>query len=155
MNWWKLAPRSAEYAPLARMRSDIDRVFDRFFREPFDIDRNSNTDEWLPMLDVKEAENEIVVRAEIPGVAPKDVNVTLSGNTLVISGQKEDFKEEKGDSSYISERRFGAFRRMVPLPEGIDAEKVAAEQDNGVLTVRVGKTKATRPRQIAVKPVAK
>lgn len=138
---------------LLRMRDEMERMFDRFIRDPFELvwhPENGKT--WFPALDVIDNETEVVVKAEVPGLEPKDVNVALSGNTLTISGHKDESSEEKGENFYMSERSFGAFRRAVTLPEGVDADKVKAEQKDGVLTVRVGKHKTAKARQIPVQP---
>ncbi|HEY3244382.1 MAG TPA: Hsp20/alpha crystallin family protein [Phycisphaerae bacterium] len=106
-------------------------------------------------LDVKDSESEVIVKAEIPGVDAKNVDISLSGNVLTISGQKEELKEEKGEDYFVSERNFGSFRRSLELPQTVDPEKITAEQDNGVLTVKIGKLKIAKPRRIPVKVMAK
>jgi HSP20 family protein len=158
MNWWNLSPRQTGLATtpaLSRMRTEFDRAFDRFFRDAPAVGWVEDAEGWLPSVEIKDSETDYVIKAEIPGVAAKDVNVSLCGNSLCISGEKDESREEKEGQSFFCERRFGAFRRTVPLPDGFDPDKVAAEQDNGVLTVRVGKLKATKPRQISVRPAAK
>lgn len=151
MNWWRPTGARTENA-LARMRTDLDRVFDRFIRDPFENGWPGEREGWAPALDVKETDGEVVVKAEIPGVAPKDLHVALNGNLLTISGHKEECKEERGEGCCLMERSFGSFRRTIPMPDGIDAEKVSAEQDNGVLTIRVAKLKGAKPKQITVRP---
>lgn len=136
---------------LARMRDEMERVFDRFVRDPFDLVVHPDRKSWMPALDVTDTEAEVVVKAEIPGMTAKDVNVSISGNRLMLSGEKEESKEEKGDCCYISERSFGSFHRVIDLPEGIDPDKVLADQADGLLTVRIGKLKAAKPKHIPVK----
>lgn len=157
MNWWKGRDRESPGGPvhtLARMRDEFDRAFDRVLRAPIE-GVWGNEQAWMPTIDVKEGETEVVVQAEIPGVQPKDVTVSLSGGVLMIAGQKEETREEHRDDYWMNERRFGSFRRAIPLPEGIDAENVVAEQDNGVLTVRVARLKSAKPRKITVRSTAK
>lgn len=138
---------------LSRFRAEMDRLFERFFRDPwsvFDETSWASSWGWNPALDVIDGEKEVTVRAEIPGVDPKDVEVTVSGNLLTIAGEKKDVSEEKGKNFYRSECSYGSFRRSVALPEGVDADKVQAEYSNGVLTVRVAKSKTAAPRKITV-----
>ena len=136
---------------LARMRDEMERVFDRFVRDPFDLVVHPEHRTWLPPLDVIDNESEIIVKAEVPGMMAKDVNVSISGNRLTLSGEKEERKEENDDNCYISERSFGSFHRVIDLPEGIDPEKVTADQKDGVLTVKIAKLKTAKPKHIPVK----
>jgi HSP20 family protein len=134
-----------------RMRDEIDRVFDRFVRDPLDYVWQGEGRAWLPALYVTDGEAEVTIKAEVPGMAAKDVDVSISGNLLTLSGHKEEAKEEKGENFYVRERRFGSFHRSIELPEGVDSEKVSAEQDNGVLTVKIPKLRAAKPKHIPVK----
>jgi len=154
MNLLRTKPRelgTTNMPTLARMRDEMDRVFDRFLRDPFEAMWRPERMSWMPALDVTDTENEIVIKAEVPGMAAKDVNVTLTGNRLTLSGEKEDTKEEKRQGCYINERNFGSFQRIIELPEGVDPEKINAEQTDGVLTVKIGKLKAVKPKHVQVK----
>jgi len=134
-------------------RSEMNRLMDRFFEKPwsfFDADSLPSVSGWAPSFDVSDGEKEVTVRAEIPGVDPKDVEVTVSGNLLNISGEKKDSRQEKGKNVWRSECSYGSFRRSVELPEGVDADKVTAEHANGILTVKVAKSKAAAARRISV-----
>lgn len=142
---------SPSYPTLGRMRDEMERVFDRFVRDPFDLVVHPDRKTWMPALDVTDTETEIVVKAEVPGMSAKDVHVALSGNRLTLSGEKEETKEEKSECCYVSERSFGSFHRIVELPEGLDPDRVTADQSDGVLTVRIGKLKSAKPRHIPVK----
>lgn len=153
MNLLRRKPNEASLAPtnmLTRMRGEMDRVLDR----PLDLSWPTNGESWMPALDVIDSETEITIKAEVPGMAAKDVNVSISGNVLTLSGEKEESKEEKGENFYVSERRFGSFRRAVELPEGVDADKITAEQTNGVLTVRIPRSKAAKPKSIPIRTMA-
>jgi len=138
---------------LGLLRSEMNRVMDRFFANPwglFDEDPFLSASGWAPSFDVIDGEKEVTVRAEVPGVDPKEVQVTVSGNVLTISGENNESHEEKGKHLFRSECSYGSFCRSVELPEGVDAEKVTAEHANGILTVRVGKSKAAAARRISV-----
>jgi HSP20 family protein len=149
----QIKPREVGFGPvpaLEQIRDAMDRVFDRFTAEPFEWGWGGNG-KWIPALDVIDAESEFLIKAEIPGMDPKDVNISISGDRLTLSGEKEESTEDKRDNYFVSERRFGSFQRTVQLPEGADTEKVIAEQANGVLTVRIPKLKAVKPRQVPIK----
>jgi HSP20 family protein len=144
---------------LARLREDLDQTFDRFFSEPFGIGtiepKSLRAEGWIPPLDVSETDNEVTIRAEVPGIAAKDLDICVSGTTLSIAGQKEETKETKDEDFYQCERRFGSFRRAIDLPETVDPDKVSAESDNGVVTIHVAKKPGAKPKQVEVKPASK
>lgn len=143
-------------AALSRFHSDVDRLFERFFDEPFlgqgrwPSQLNSWPDAWSPSIDVSEGEDAITVRVELPGVDPKDIDVSLSGDALTVSGEKREESEERRAGYYHAERRFGSFHRTVPLPAPVDKEKIAAEYEKGVLTVRIEKSAVATARRIPI-----
>jgi HSP20 family protein len=140
---------------LARLRDEMDRTFDRFFSEPFGImdvePKSLRTEGWIPALDVSETDTEVTIRAEVPGIAAKDLDISASGNSLSIAGQKEETSEKSGEEFCQCERRFGSFRRVIDLPDTVDADKITAESDNGVVTIHVAKKPGAKPKQIEVK----
>jgi HSP20 family protein len=140
-----------ELAPLTEFRHEVDRLFDSFLREPLGWSERGWNDLWNPSLDVSEDEKSVTVKVEVPGVKPDDINLSVTGNTLVISGEKKESQERKGDGFYHTERRFGSFRRNVMLPPGVDGDKVTADYAQGVLTVRLEKSPEAMPRKILVK----
>lgn len=109
---------------------------------------------WMPAIDVSESDDQVVIRAETPGVMARDLEVTISGTTLTISGKKEEREETEQEDFFRSERRFGAFRRTIELPETVDADRVNAECENGVVTIRVAKQPGQRSRRVEVKSTA-
>ena len=148
---WKSRNKEDDYfgmAPVSQFRGELDRLFDRFFRDPWG--EGDAVTGWSPTLDVTDTEKEVVIRADVPGVDPKDLNLTVTGNLLTISGEKKEQTEKKGENYYHAERRFGSFRRTVQLPAGVDADKVTAEHKNGVVTIHLKKTPGATPRRIAV-----
>jgi HSP20 family protein len=152
---WRSKQRQGEQAesPLVTLRNEMDRLFDTFLREPLGaIDWPFvGQGKWSPTIDVAEGDDEVTVRAELPGIDPKDLEVSVSGNQLVLSGEKRESAEQKGKDFYHSESRYGSFRRAVRLPEGIDTENVDAQYANGVLTMRLKKTPSAMPKRIEVK----
>jgi HSP20 family protein len=145
---------SGESAPLATLRNEMDRLFDSFVREPFgmlDWPAFMGGEKWWPAVDVAESDKDVTIRAEIPGIDPKELDVTVTGNQLVISGEKKESTEKKDKGFYHSEARYGSFRRVIPLPEGVDAEHVDANYANGILTLNIQKTPAAAAKKIEIK----
>lgn len=139
-------------SPLGYFRSEMDRLFDRFLGDPWGLAREGlGMAGWAPSVDVSETDDEITVRAEVPGVDAKDIEISLTGQVLTISGEKKETTETKDESYYRSERRFGSFKRSLQLPAGIDAEKVTAEHRNGVLMIHLKKRESAVPKRIPVK----
>lgn len=137
---------------LSRFRNEIEHVFDRFLTEPFELAwYGREGKEWMPRLDVVEGADAITVRMELPGVSPKNVDVTVRENVMTISGHKEESSKEEGRDYYISEREFGAFRRTIELPQSCDPDRVTASHDNGVITVKIARLKEAAPKHIAIK----
>ncbi|HEY8090391.1 MAG TPA: HSP20 family small heat-shock protein, partial [Polyangiaceae bacterium] len=91
----------------------------------------------------------------IPGVKESDLEVTMTGNRLAVSGKREAEKEEKTDTYYTCERSYGEFTRSFTLPEGVDASSVHADLNQGVLTLSIKKTPETQPKKIAIQTPAK
>ncbi len=148
-----LAERRGLANPLSTFRQEMDKLVESFFGE-FDFHpfgRRSVT--FMPQVDVADAGKEIKVSVELPGLDDKDIEVSLTKETLTIKGEKREEKEEKGKDYYRSERSFGSFTRTIPLPFEIDAEKAEASFKKGVLTVSLPKTKRviSETKKVAIK----
>ena len=135
-------------------RWDPFRVMDALMRwEPFRDDFGplaSWAGGYAPRFDVKEAKDAYVLKADLPGVKEEDLDVSLSGNMLTISGQKEEEHKEEGDQYYAMERTYGSFARSFSLPDTVDGEHVTAELKDGVLTVHAPKRPEAQPKKISV-----
>jgi HSP20 family protein len=107
--------------------------------------------EWLPSFEIRENGDSFLFRADLPGIAQKDLDVSLTGNRLQVSGKREAEKETKDETVYLYERSFGSFTRTFTLPEGIDAAHTRSELKDGVLTIVVPKVPAMKPKKIEVK----
>lgn len=136
---------------LSRIRDEMDRTIDRFFGGSLLEPKFLRTEGWMPAVDVTENDAEVLVHAEVPGIAPEDLDVSVLGTTLTISGTKREKTEKRGQDFYQCERRFGEFRRVIELPESVDPEKVTADTDQGVVCVHIGKRAGVKPRHIAVR----
>ena len=109
---------------------------------------------FVPSLEVKETKNSYVVKADLPGVEEKDLDVSFEKNRLTISGKREGEKREEGETYCACERSYGSFSRSISLPDGVDTEKVKAELKGGVLTLRLPKKPEVLPKRITVKQAA-
>ena len=129
---------------LTRLREEMDRTIDRLMGTSFIEPKITRLEGWAPLVDVSETESEVLIRAEVPGIDPADLDISISGS-------KKEEKEKSGEDFYQCERRFGAFRRLVELPETIDPDKVSAETESGVITVHVGKRSGLKPRHVPIR----
>lgn len=109
------------------------------------------TDAWTPTLDLREYQDRFEVRVEVPGIDPKDVELTISDGRLTLKGEKRTDWEENTEGYYRSERCYGKFARTVVLPETVDVEKVSASGKNGVLVVTLPKRDEAQPRKIEIR----
>jgi len=109
------------------------------------------TSAWYPAVDVFEAKDAVKIVAELPGVKPEDVKLSLESNTLTIRGEKKQQAEERSERVHRYERSYGSFERAFVLPSTVDGEKISAEYRDGVLTVTVPKAERARPREIPVR----
>ncbi len=105
---------------------------------------------WTPACDVKETENEIIVKADVPGVSEKDLEVRLEDGTLTIKGERKFEEEKKGEGYHRIERGYGTFVRCFSVPDTVDPDKIKATYKDGVLTVILPKKEAAKPRTIKV-----
>lgn len=142
-----------------RARDDMGRIFSRMLGggmyEPFAGTAGGRLEGYMPPVDVSENDDAVVVRAEIPGIAARDLDISVTGNTLVISGRKDEREECEGEDFYRSERRFGAFRRTIDLPESVDPERITADSENGIVTVRFARKPGMRSRRVEIKPTSR
>lgn len=111
---------------------------------------DSATAAWVPPVDVLEQPEAIRIMAELPGVKPEDVKISVEGNVLTVHGTKQQVAEERTERVHRYERTYGAFERTFTLPATVDAEHIKAGYENGVLTITLPKAEQAKPRQIAV-----
>lgn len=105
---------------------------------------------FVPPVDVYEDEQNLILKLEIPGVNEEDLNVSLENNTLTIQGERKFEKEEKEENFHRIERRFGSFTRTFRLPSTVDAEKVEANYEKGILKISLAKRAEAKPKQIKI-----
>jgi HSP20 family protein len=105
---------------------------------------------WVPAIDLVEAEDHYILRADLPGLAPDDVDLEVEDNVLTISGERAAQHEVANGGFYRLERSSGKFRRALTLPEGVDLENIVANFDNGVLEISIPKPEQRKPRKLAI-----
>jgi HSP20 family protein len=157
------APAPSRRPSLSALRSEIDRLFEDFdlgARFPFRRALRDIEPFWrremawtAPAVDMVEKEKEYEITVELPGMDEKNIELKISNGMLTIKGEKQEQKEEKKKDYFLSERRYGSFERSFRLPDGVDANKIAATIKKGVLTVTLPKTaEAQKPeKKIEVK----
>ncbi|MEX2631448.1 MAG: Hsp20/alpha crystallin family protein [Tistlia sp.] len=138
--------RAVEEHPLASFQREMDRFFDEVWRRWDLAPSGGNRFGWTPSTDVAENDAAVEMTMELPGLDEKDVEVTLEGDRLIVQGEKRQDRqqEEAGTGWLVSERRWGRFQRVMPLPPHVDRDKVAASFQDGVLKVTLPKTEEAR-----------
>jgi HSP20 family protein len=137
---------------LSRFREEMERTIETMLTEPIIEPKLFRIEGWAPLVDISESDAEFIVRAEMPGLAEADIELSMVGNALLIAGEKRAEEETSGEDWYRCERRFGSFRRIVDLPQTVDPDRASAEMTDGMLTVRVPKRPEIRPRNIPISP---
>lgn len=145
-----------EATSVAQLRTEMDRVFERFIRTPWSAFDEAASSwlpgwTWAPSMDLTESKDDVVLTLEVPGVDPKDLEISLSGRTLSITGEKREDSVERNKSFHRMERRYGSFRRTVELPTQVDKSSIDADYKNGVLTVKAKKTGISEGKRIEIK----
>jgi HSP20 family protein len=135
------------FRELARLEREMQEMFGRMPSWPWGDDERG----WAPTVDMVDRKDELVLRADLPGLSEKDVEVTVQDGTLTIRGERKEEKEEKKEDYCYSERRYGAFTRILTLPTAVDADKVKATFKNGVLEVRLPKAAEAKGTKVEVK----
>jgi HSP20 family protein len=132
------------FAELAELRTRVERLLD-------DVEPRGRM--WTPAVDVVRDDGHLVVRADIPGIKPEEIEIEVDDGMLTVSGKHEESTEDKDDQFVRRERRYGAFMRRLALPEGVDAKKIKATTKDGVLEVTVPLPKDTpKPEPVRITP---
>jgi HSP20 family protein len=124
---------------------EVDRLFDTFFGADREQGRR-----WVPPVDLVEADDHFVLKADLPGLSESDVSIEVQDGTLAISGERKAEHESSERGWYRIERSFGSFRRSLTLPDGVDPDGISASFDRGVLEVRIPKPEERKPRRVEI-----
>lgn len=156
---WKQKKSSEEAGPpkpwsasLDQFSREMDRLFERFFRDPWSLSSFAEGSGWSPSVDVSESPEEVTVRAEVAGVEPQNLDIHIAGEFLVIAGEKKQTEEKTEENFHHSESFFGSFERRIPLPASIDVERVSADHAHGVVTIHLPKKEKAKPKRIEINP---
>lgn len=133
-----------------RIKREMDRLWDSFL-EGRPMRRGEDSGEWLPSLDVSETKNDLVIKAELPGMDPSDIDISLNNGFLLIRGEKKQEKEEKDENYHLLERSYGSFTRSVRLPREVQSDKITASFKNGVLRITLPKAEEAKKKEIKIK----
>jgi HSP20 family protein len=139
---------AASREPFAALRKEMDDLLTNFWGAP---STNWMATTLSPAMDIAEGDNAFTVKVDIPGMEAKDLNVQVHGNTLTVSGQRQEAKETKDKTFYRMERRSGSFSRTATLPCNINEDEVVAEYVNGVLSLTLPKAESAKAKKISVK----
>ncbi len=137
------------FSELTTLREEMDKMWNRFFGGEWPS-LETFRGEWAPSVDVSETKDSVVVRAEVPGLEPKDIDISLSNDVLTIRGKKEQEKEEKEENYHRIERSYGSFSRSIRLPREVQGNKIKANYKNGVLRITLPKSKEAKEIKIKV-----
>lgn len=136
---------------LMDLRSEMDRAFDRFFDLPaVGWPTVGMSQMWAPPLEIYDEDQNLVIRTELPGIDPDEIEISVADNVLTIAGEKREENKENRDGVYRSEVRYGRFLRALELPRDVDTNKIETEYDNGVLTLRIPRTEQRQAKRIPV-----
>ena len=138
--------------PFADFRGTMDRLFDEGFSRPWRVLPATAADGYEATfpVEVSETESDLEVKAALPGVNPDEVDITVQNDVLTIKAEHKDTSEDKKRDYYRREIRYGAFHRAMTLPVSVDSDKAEAKFENGVLSLKLPKAEALRPKQIKV-----
>ncbi|HLJ30143.1 MAG TPA: Hsp20/alpha crystallin family protein [Candidatus Angelobacter sp.] len=144
--------RRDPFFELTSLQDRMNQLFSQAFGgfEGFGSEQPLTSAEFLPPVDILEDEQKLTFQAEIPGVKEEDLNITLENNVLTITGERKFKEEEKKENFHRIERRYGKFTRSFSLPTGVDAEKVNATFENGLLNITLPKREEFKPKQITI-----
>jgi len=129
------------------LREAMDRLFDDAFTRPFDLNASAS----VPAVDLVETDNELTVKATLPGVKPEDVQISVSGDILSLHGEFKQESEKKDATYHLRESRTGTFDRKIQLPMDVKIDQAKAAFENGILTITLPKAEEEKPRNIPIK----
>ena len=131
-------------------KNEMDRLFDRFFDWRPTL-FGSEDSRWVPSVDISETPKAVIIKAEVPGMDPKDIQVSISNNILTIQGEKRHEKEEEDENLHRVERSYGSFYRSIQLPAEVESDKADAKYKNGILKLKLPKTREESLKKIEIK----
>ena len=135
---------------LGSLQNEMNRLFNTVFDTPAPAGGGTPLRRWMPAMDLVEADEHFVLRADLPGMGEEDIKIELEDGTLTVSGERKAEHEDREEGYYRVERAFGSFSRSLTLPKGVNPDEVNASFDRGVLEVRIPKPEERKPRRIEI-----
>jgi len=148
--WRPLGTFMERGEPFRDIQSEMNRLFDSFFGRPTATATGTGSRVWMPVVDMYETKDDLLLNFELPGVREKDVSPSITGDLLTVRGERQFRQELKDDHTYHIERAYGKFERTVQLPMPVQAGRVTATFRDGVLEVKLPKTEEVRPKEIKI-----
>ncbi len=146
---WRPFRELAPFREFDGMRREMDRLWDSFLeRRPVKAEEEGG---FLPALDLAETDSELVVKCEVPGLDPKDIDISLSDGMLTIKGEKKQEREEKEADYHLVERSYGSFTRSIRLPKEVQGGKISASYKNGILKITLPKSEEAKKKEVKIK----
>ena len=136
--------------PFRDIQNEMNRVFDRFLGRPLAPASGMDRQPWVPILDMYETSDDLIVNFELPGVREKDISLSVTGDLLTVKGEREFNHQLRDDNCLHMERVYGKFERSIRLPMPVQADRVSATCRDGMLEVRLPKTEEVRPKEIKI-----
>jgi HSP20 family protein len=136
------------FRDLNEVQQEMNRVFDSFFGRPATVSTGERM--WVPLCDMYETKDDVVVVFELPGVREKEVSVNITADLLTLKGERKWDREIKDESYHRLERVYGKFERSVPLPVPVQADKATATYRDGVLEIKLPKAEEVKPKEIKI-----
>jgi HSP20 family protein len=134
------------------LREAMDRLFDDAFTRPLGFAGNGNGYGWsTPAVDMYQTDNEVVVKASLPGIKAEEVQINVTGDVLTLKGETRQNDESNDKAYHIREQRWGMFERSIGLPTAVTADKAQANFENGILTITLPKAEEAKPKSITIK----
>jgi HSP20 family protein len=127
-------------------KDEMNKLLENFFEKG-----GSSRANWLPLMDISETNENLIIKVEVPGVESKDIDISITGDILTIKGEKKSEKEEKNKNYHFIERKYGAFLRSVTLPVSVKTDQIKAEYKNGILEINLPKIEKSEVKKIPVK----
>ena len=147
---WRPSGTLMDREPFRDIQNEMNRLFDGFFGRPLGTATGTGSRAWMPVVDMYETKDDLILSFELPGVREKEVSVSITGDLLTVKGERQFNQELNNDNYHHMERAYGKFERTVQLPMPVQAGRVTATFCDGVLEVKLPKTEEVRPKEIKI-----
>ena len=148
MERWRPMGSADPFRGVTDIQTEVNRLFDSFFGRPSTTPQSGRG--WIPLVDMQETKDDLLVRVDLPGVREKDVSVSITGDWLTIRGERRLEEEQAGNQYLHVERVYGKFERLVQLPFAVQADKVKATYRDGVLEIKLPKAEELKPKEVKI-----